>query len=489
MRAAIGRGMLGSACCLVLACGGSGPESRTGLVILSGDQVTDTVATLLPAPLVVGLYDDAGNPLGNQVLTFTGDGCPIACGMRVVPYGQPGAPAVTTLDVATDARGEARVLAQFGTTAGGAGVTVTGGPGNRQRHAFFTILPGAPVNFGVAPLDTGVFSGNGYQLRFSISDQFGNVDSAAAAGIGITSLDPSVALVTSAGRVTSRIEGRARFEASLGVLRDTVTLSVLPHFRIATRILPNGTVARMGLDGSGVQLIPLTGDFEALDWIPGGQSLVISRLNPDGRVLVAGGVGAATRLTLTDTLETLECYPEVTADGQTVYFSAQDTGLVNRIYRVRLDGSGLAVTAAAPGSYIPDISPDGDHLAYALLDYNDPCGISVLTISTGQNACLHQEGFVPRWSPDGSKIAFLRNQGGANPFGNDLYQMNPDGTGAARLSNGTTGYLEGGPNWSQDGKWIIVISVQSQLELIRASDGLTLTLSWLPMSGWVVFER
>jgi Tol biopolymer transport system component len=36
--------------------------------------------------------------------------------------------------------------------------------------------------------------------------------------------------------------------------------------------------------------------------------------------------------------------------------------------------------------------------------------------------------FTPRWSPDGSKILFIRNRPGV---GWDLYTVKPDGTGLA----------------------------------------------------------
>jgi Tol biopolymer transport system component len=56
--------------------------------------------------------------------------------------------------------------------------------------------------------------------------------------------------------------------------------------------------------------------------------------------------------------------------------------------------------------------------------------------------------FSPAWSPDGSKIAFITNRDGNN----EIYTMNPDGTGQTRLTNTTTD--ERFPAWSPDGSKI-----------------------------------
>jgi hypothetical protein len=65
---------------------------------------------------------------------------------------------------------------------------------------------------------------------------------------------------------------------------------------------------------------------------------------------------------------------------------------------------------------------------------------------TGQPAPIH--GGAPSVSPDGSKIAFLSDRGGAT----DLYVIATDGTGETRLTQ--TPEAEGQPDWSADGKEI-----------------------------------
>jgi len=67
--------------------------------------------------------------------------------------------------------------------------------------------------------------------------------------------------------------------------------------------------------------------------------------------------------------------------------------------------------------------------------------------------CLQD--YEPAWFPDGSQIAFVRNQ--------DIYLMNANGTGVRRLTRATTPLGDGQPAWSPDGHKLafVVFSVRS----------------------------
>ncbi len=60
----------------------------------------------------------------------------------------------------------------------------------------------------------------------------------------------------------------------------------------------------------------------------------------------------------------------------------------------------------------------------------------------------------PAWSPDGSRIAYVRRMNNAN---HEIYVMNADGSGATRLTNRPDS-VESEPNWSPDGQRIAFIS-------------------------------
>ncbi|MFN4152383.1 MAG: TolB family protein, partial [Candidatus Sericytochromatia bacterium] len=98
------------------------------------------------------------------------------------------------------------------------------------------------------------------------------------------------------------------------------------------------------------------------------------------------------------------------------------------------------------------------------------------------------------WSPDGSKITYS--------FRNEVYVMNPDGTGRTRLTNDTNVFVN--PKFSPDGSKILVQSIASSSELdlfVINSDGsgsptnLTSDISgrptnasWSPDGSKIVYE-
>jgi len=52
--------------------------------------------------------------------------------------------------------------------------------------------------------------------------------------------------------------------------------------------------------------------------------------------------------------------------------------------------------------------------------------------------------YEPAWAPDGSRIAFVRNQ--------DIYLIKAGGTGLRRLTRAATPLGDGQPAWSSDGR-------------------------------------
>ena len=100
------------------------------------------------------------------------------------------------------------------------------------------------------------------------------------------------------------------------------------------------------------------------------------------------------------------------------------------------------------GSWIDlDVSPDGASLAFALLG-----DIYVMPI-TGGTPTRIAEGMAwevqPRFSPDGSRIAFTSDRGG----GDNIWLMNRDGSDKRQLTREDFRLLNQ-PSWSPDGRYI-----------------------------------
>jgi Tol biopolymer transport system component/imidazolonepropionase-like amidohydrolase len=94
-----------------------------------------------------------------------------------------------------------------------------------------------------------------------------------------------------------------------------------------------------------------------------------------------------------------------------------------------------------------DVSPDGQTVAFDLLG-----DIYVLPISGGEAKAInsgHAWAIQPRFSPDGTEIAFTSDAGG----GDNIWIMNSDGSDARQLTEEDFRLLNN-PYWSPDGEYI-----------------------------------
>ncbi|HUO33426.1 MAG TPA: S9 family peptidase [Candidatus Acidoferrum sp.] len=107
----------------------------------------------------------------------------------------------------------------------------------------------------------------------------------------------------------------------------------------------------------------------------------------------------------------------------------------------------------------PQISPDGKWIAYSVstpdLEANHSTrNIWIVPAAGGESRQLTQGGTDerPRWSPDGSKVAFLSSRGGTP----EVYEVGLEGGDAVRVTSISTG--ADNELWSPDRKWIAFIS-------------------------------
>lgn len=197
-------------------------------------------------------------------------------------------------------------------------------------------------------------------------------------------------------------------------------------------------------------------------------------MNPDGseQVLVSSFGGGASN-------------PVWSPDGSRI---ALDVG--NNIFVINPDGSGLvSLTGLSSNPFMnispPQWSPDGSKIAYSSPRALDGSS-AVNTNFTGNLWLANADGsggmpltsytdgtgtsnFMPRWSPDGSKIAFISSaqvaSGISTNGSTNIWLINADGSGATPLTTITAlDVLTVNPVWSPDGTKIV-------FESARALDG------------------
>ena len=128
-------------------------------------------------------------------------------------------------------------------------------------------------------------------------------------------------------------------------------------------------------------------------------------------------------------------------------------------------------------------SPDGKRVAFTRYDPNFDFSTPVLAVNVDEGSETQlpsvktiysgMSASTPRWSPDGTRIAFILNSG--------VYTMNSDGSSFAKPVSypNLAGTIAGIQDWSSDGKWLaLTVYMTDHIETrIADFDGRTATLS------------
>lgn len=184
----------------------------------------------------------------------------------------------------------------------------------------------------------------------------------------------------------------------------------------------------------------------------------------DEQIYIMNADGSAVTRFTDNSPNVLYRYPALSPDGTRLAFT-RDEGTDHALYVVGIDGNNLRrLSTSSVGVAEPVWSPDGSKIAY-LRGYDTTygglanlsgCGpeIYVIDVFSARETNLTQGagGVDPTWSPDGTRIAFSSARNGNY----EIYMMPVDGSELKQLT--TTEWAEAEPAWSPDGKRIAYTS-------------------------------
>ncbi|MBT7712187.1 MAG: PEGA domain-containing protein [Deltaproteobacteria bacterium] len=257
-------------------------------------------------------------------------------------------------------------------------------------------------------------------------------------------------LLTAAGIRLSRVVKRSR-----AYIED---IERSPNVRGVTRLTNvTDTVTQIG----------------AIDVSPLGDYLVYSMYGFDNNINVSNiwkqkiGPNMQTRLTFG---RKSDLFPAFSGNGKYVYFSSNRITPNAQIWRISVDGGGgiTKITSSQNEDYFANSDPENKIIVYNSKS-NDGGEPQIWTISSSGNLPTQlREGEFPVLSPDGNRIAFIRQnknnlviEDGVEFYPKQIWMMSIDGSNETILTQNND-YNCFQPRWSPDGKYLVYVSDQGR---------------------------
>ena len=212
-----------------------------------------------------------------------------------------------------------------------------------------------------------------------------------------------------------------------------------PDFRVFT-VKPDGTgMQQVGNDPEGYGNVTPT-------YTPNGQRIIYTRCRPEpleGCALYSMRTNGQDKHAVTaySGVDRNDSYPDVSPDGGRIAFTRSDNGILSQVWVARIDGSHAhAITTPRLEAGAPAWTKDGHHLlvtsdwahvgenVYRIRD--DGAQVTKLTSRKFPHNAQYA---VP--SPSGTKIMYSDDQAYPQIIGDDLFLMNPDGSGKHAITS------------------------------------------------------
>lgn len=157
-----------------------------------------------------------------------------------------------------------------------------------------------------------------------------------------------------------------------------------------------------------------------------------------------------------------------TFDGKRIAYIIHNGDQDWSMYLIGADGKNQVRLTKGFLDYFPSWSPDGKRIAFVrngnlwIMDITDgpkPEASNLRQLTSDPQDCI----WSLDWSPDGSQIVFDAQKGNptgtasySNPLTSEIYMINADGSNLRRLTDNAI--MDSGPTWSPDGKTIVFAS-------------------------------